>query len=196
MAPKSNKSAPPSAPSTLGGKSCRFCHEMCPKWCPNEIKTEPELSKNRVRKQGDFCRRFFIVFGWFLGGKNGRKSSKIVLRRRSGVKTPISRKCWFYYSKTMVFEAWGAQNRGHFGEKIVSGVCRGAGSNKHSEQVRFLTILVTKTELFSSKNGSEKRSEKKSEQSAKKCKNGPPKVGVGGRGSPPCRLIKAGKCTI
>ena len=68
----------------------------------------------------------------------------------------------------MVFEAWGVRKRGHFGEKIVSGVCRGAGSKKHVDKMRFWTNLVTKTETFSSKSGTEKRVQKRAKKAPKK----------------------------
>ena len=83
----------------------------------------------------------------------GRKSSKIDPRRRSGAKTRIFWKCWFYYSKTIIFEARDVPTRGNFGEKIASGASRGAGSN-----------LETQKDHVSRKNDSKKRGGKKSEK--------------------------------
>jgi hypothetical protein len=159
--PNRDKVLPRRPPDPIGEKNVRFCLKCSPKWSQNTSQMEAKSSENRLRKRVDFHPCFFIVSGWFLGGKSGRKSSQIAPRRRSEAKTCIFRKCWFYCSKTIIFEARGVPKRAHFGRKSASGASRGAGSKTYSEKVRFSMILEAQTEPFSNKNGSEKRSEQK-----------------------------------
>ena len=131
------KVIPQRSPDPISEKNVFSSPKCTPKWDQSGAQMVPKLMQNRVRKRVDFWDCFFIVSGWFLGGKSGRKSSKIGLRRRSGTKTWISRKCWFYYSKTIIFEVRDVLKCVNFGEESDSGASRSAGSKKHSEKVRF-----------------------------------------------------------
>ena len=93
--PNRDKVLPRRPPDPIGEKNVRFCLKCSPKWSQNTSQMEAKSSENRVRKRVDFCPCFFIVFGWFLGGKSSRKLSKIRPRRRSGEKTQFSKNVGF-----------------------------------------------------------------------------------------------------